>query len=58
VGELRIWNLKPIEQAIADPTGRACQLASLDHPTWRQLVVNATFDNPCQPPPLPKIDHT
>jgi hypothetical protein len=53
---LTIWSLDPIATVMDAPVKRACELARLDHETFRELVPNEAFANPCVPPPPPKLD--
>jgi hypothetical protein len=52
---LAIWDIKPFVGVLADPFARACQLAGLDNETWRRMVPNGAFTNPCVTTSLPSL---
>jgi hypothetical protein len=52
---LSLWNIEPLVDVLADPIGRACQLADMTQQRWRQLVPDGAFTNPCAPPAPPSL---
>ena len=53
---LSVWDTSSIVDTLTDPVPRACAAVALTDATWRELVPDPAYANPCPPTGLPALD--